>query len=311
MYQIILLPLDGSPLAERALPYATLVARASGAVLVLVRAAQAAHGGAGDGDKRAQQAEAVREAEDYLAAVVGALARQEGQLPVETVVRYGPAAEAILQETRLREAGLVVMATHGRSGLGRWLYGSVADTVLRHATVPILLVPATAVYDWPQDRRPRMLLPLDGSELAAAILAPAGELATTLQATLLLLQVVEPVVSPYSELYGAAPFDPSARLTWAREYLEQMAAALRGRGHTVAIHAEVGPAASTIAAVARQQRADLIAMATHGRSGLARLVLGSVATGVLQLAGRPLLLVRPNAASQPAASASAQGAAHD
>ncbi len=133
----ILVPLDGSALAEAALPKAAELAESSGSKLLLIRAAEA-HTLPGV-DPTEAQIKVVQEAEDYLAQVgdrLGAL----GVKDVETSVWYGPAAYAIVEAARLNKADLIAMTTHGRSGLGRLILGSVAEMVLRGTTIPILLI---------------------------------------------------------------------------------------------------------------------------------------------------------------------------
>jgi nucleotide-binding universal stress UspA family protein len=134
----ILVPLDGSALAESALASAMDLARPSGATLLLVRAAEA-HVLPGV-DRVEAQVDVVREAETYLGRVADGL-RRDG-LRVEPSVWYGPAAAGIVEAARLRGADLIVMTTHGRSGLGRLILGSVAESVLRGTTTPILLLRA-------------------------------------------------------------------------------------------------------------------------------------------------------------------------
>jgi nucleotide-binding universal stress UspA family protein len=135
----ILVPLDGSALAEAALPKALELAEVSGARVLLVRAAQAST--LPVADPTAAQVKVVTEAEAYLAEVQARLTRQ-GRVPVETSVWYGPAAYAIVEAARIRRVDQIVMTTHGRSGLGRLLLGSVAESVLRGTTTPILLLRA-------------------------------------------------------------------------------------------------------------------------------------------------------------------------
>lgn len=132
----VLVPLDGSLLAEAALTEAVEFAR-SGATLVLLRAAEAHT--LPTADPTEAQVAVVREAEEYLAGVEGR-ARKSGAQRVETSVWYGPPAEAIVDAAKFRGVDLIVMSTHGRSGLGRLVLGSVAETVLRATTIPILLL---------------------------------------------------------------------------------------------------------------------------------------------------------------------------
>jgi nucleotide-binding universal stress UspA family protein len=135
----ILVPLDGSALAESAVATAVEMGRPGRATLILVRAAEA-HTFPGT-DPIEAQVDVVREAEDYLAGVTGRL-KQQGLANVETSVWYGPAAAAIVDAARARKADLIVMTTHGRGGLSRLIVGSVAESVLRGTTTPILLLRA-------------------------------------------------------------------------------------------------------------------------------------------------------------------------
>jgi nucleotide-binding universal stress UspA family protein len=296
----ILVPLDGSPLAERALPYALDLARGGRGRVALIRATWA-YTAPGD-DAVAAQRQARLTAEADLSGV--AVRVQAEGIPVDTRVYDAEAADAILRAAEAEHARVIVMSTHGRSGVGRWIYGSVADAVLRRSPVPVLLVPSTCERPWAVNTTPlRVLVPLDGSELAEAAVGPAGELMGPGGATLLLLQAVEPVLPIAADgMSYAHPFDEEAELAAARTYLEGVAAQARAKGWTTEVEAVIGYPASSIAAVAREQAVDVVAMATHGRGGMARLVLGSVATGVLQRAHVPVLVVPP-AAVQPAAAA--------
>jgi nucleotide-binding universal stress UspA family protein len=163
--------------------------------------------------------------------------------------------------------------------------------------VPVLLVPATADHTWPADRPLKVLVPLDGSGwgeealVALEMLLPFGSSG----ADLLLLRVMEPAVYPlYGDGYVYVPFDEEAERAGALAYLGGVAARLAERRCTTRVEVAVGRSAATIANVARDRGVDLIAMATHGRSGLARAVLGSTATATIQRAGVPILLARPS-----------------
>jgi nucleotide-binding universal stress UspA family protein len=135
----ILVPLDGSSLAEAALPKALGLAEVAGARLLLLRAAQAPT--LPGADFMEAQVRVVSEAESYLAQVQERLTCETG-VTVETSVWYGPAADAIVEAARIRKVDQIVMTTHGRSGLGRLLLGSVAESVLRGTTTPILILRA-------------------------------------------------------------------------------------------------------------------------------------------------------------------------
>jgi nucleotide-binding universal stress UspA family protein len=135
----ILVPLDGSTLAEAALSTAREFAERDGSTISLLRAAEGMT--LPGGDTVEAQVTAVREAEEYLAAVVRRL-EGKGIRRIETHVWYGPPATAIVEAAAVQKADLIVMSTHGRSGLGRLVLGSVAESVLRGTTAPILIVRA-------------------------------------------------------------------------------------------------------------------------------------------------------------------------
>jgi nucleotide-binding universal stress UspA family protein len=280
MSSTILVPLDGSVLAEQALSLAGQLGRAAAAGLVLTRVIA--------DDSRQDDADA----QNYLRYAAGRLTYSE--VPVETVVAQGDAATEILRIARQRQAELIVISTHGHSGPGRWLYGSVADEVLRGADIPVVLLPPAALPELADKRPLRILVPLDGSRLAESVFATACVWAQRLEAELILLQVVlwPPYVS--SDAAKLLVLDPDAMVATAEQYLDEVARRYRSETIQVRRRAVLGrPVPSTIARVASEEAVDLVAMATHGRSGLARLVLGSVATGTLQRTDVPMLVVRP------------------
>ncbi len=302
MFNKVLVPLDGSALSARALPFAKRVANAAGARLIVVRA----HLPADDLGLRleypelslAERADMEREAaQAEFQSVIDGL-RKDG-LDVEGHFAEGAAADVIYEQAAATRASLIVMSTHGHGGLGRWLYGSVADEVLRRVPVPVLLVSAVCTQIWAEDQPLRVVVPLDGSDLAAEVLGPARDLAVTLGSELLLLAVVEPIaVYPYQYLEAigdvAEVQDAQARL-----YLDKLVAELRiSGGPAVSTRIVHGDAAAQICSVAREVGAGAIAMATHGRSGMARLLLGSVATRTLHQSSVPVLIYRPVALPQ-------------
>jgi nucleotide-binding universal stress UspA family protein len=292
MYTTILVPLDGSPVAERALLCAQTLAKASGARLLLVRAALLEP--SSDETALSRQARAMTEARNYLDQVVR---RLDLTIAIEIAVLYGEAAEAILTTIRARKVNLIVLSSHGHSGLGRWVIGTVTDRLLRRADIPVLVVPATFGTDWPDSRAFRVLVPLDGSALAEEALGPAVDLARALDAELLLLRVIDPVqaLSVGPSRYLSMALEPSNSLQETQHYLECAAARLRRGGVAVSVHSAIGTPGLIIASAAREQHAQLIAMTPHGAAGPSRLMLGRAATTILQHAGCPVLLVRPSA----------------
>jgi nucleotide-binding universal stress UspA family protein len=227
---------------------------------------------------------------DAVARVTDLVSTLRGQgLDAWMRIYEGPAGQVILDAADQERADVIVMSTHGRGGLGRWLYGSVADEVLRRATRPVGLVSATCDRVWEPGRAFRILVPLDGSDFAELAIEPAAATATALNGELLFLRVVEPT----DEASVLGPPYLQAALDGARGYLDRVAAHPSLAGLTVGLRVEAGDPSTTIAAVARREDADLIVMATHGSGGLLRLTLGSVASDTLHRATTPLLLVRP------------------
>ena len=275
MYSRILVPLDGSALAEAALPRAEALAHLAPSTLYLLRAAPPEEEGT---------------AASYLETVADHL-RARG-LVVETLTVPGDPTEAIVWEAAHRDVDVVVMATHGRGGVGRGLLGSVADQVLHRMALPVLLVRA----DQPAlvGRPRRVLVPLDGSELAEQALVHARAAVGT-QGEILLYQAVAPatpIVEPMTRDSAWAEMWENTQAD-ALRYLEEVATPLRAAGYRVRTAAEHGVPAERIARYARQEQVDLIVVSSHGRSGAARWLLGSVADDLLRHAPAPLLLLRP------------------
>lgn len=294
MYRTILVPLDGSALSERALPVAAALAQSLSAQAVLVRAAKASvFPGV---DPTEAQYQAVEEARTYLSTLAAGL-REQG-VSVETAVPYGDTADAILLESDLRGADLVVMSTHGRSGLGRWIYGSVAEGVLSRSPVPVLLVRPTgeAVTLAAEPDRTSILVPLDGSIFAEAALPHAAALARATSREIVLLQAVELPMASYSSYTGVylTPKTLEDERQRAASYLEEVAQRLRSDGLSVQTVVRQGWPADVIAYQGASQGPRLIVMATHGRTGIRRLLLGSVALEVVRRSPLPVLLVRPS-----------------
>jgi nucleotide-binding universal stress UspA family protein len=183
----ILVPLDGSELAERVLAYATALSIPSAAPVLLVRAVRT-HSLPGT-DEPAAQARALAEAETYLADVAASLRARGFECEWRTV--YRNPAESIVSEAQLHHVRLIAMTTHGRTGPGRWLLGSVAEGVVSQSPVPVLVERA-----WHPIRReplltdaPRLLVPLDGSPFSESAVEPAARLADDIGAELTLLRV--------------------------------------------------------------------------------------------------------------------------
>lgn len=285
----LLVPLDGSALAERALPLAESLAQVHGATLVLVRAAEA-HVPPGV-DPSDQQLAEVQEGQAYLDRVVSRLTLPAER--VELAVPYGKSAEAILLEIQLHHADLVVMSTHGRGGLSRLVLGSVAAAVLESSPVPLLLLKGEGAEP---SSMGHAVIGLDGSPLAQAILPAARALMDPGRAGVTLVRVLEPAPARISGSGegGAKPSD--AEIVGAMDELAASRAELEQAGIKVQTQVSRGRPAPVLLEVARDRHADFIAIATHGTSGLGRLLMGSVAEEVIRTANVPVLVHRPGAA---------------
>jgi nucleotide-binding universal stress UspA family protein len=313
----ILVPLDGSTLAEQVLPYARELALLLGADLRLVQALAdvepdnvyveplvGVYGVAEPPDAYRERMRRVwdglrQRAEGYL--WTRAMELQEPGLPVATEVLVGPPAEVLVEEGRSCHAGLIMMATHGYGGLKRWTLGSVTDKVVHMATTPVFVVRGDGATPAAHTTIKRILVPLDGSEFAEQALPLAIDLASGANAELILLKAIAPAIETM------AAFRPLGRpipqygeilemMHWqARHDLELLADQLRQRGLQVKTAAMNGHAAEVIIDEAALREVDLIVMATHGYSGLKRWALGSVANTVLHTTTTPLVLVRAQA----------------
>jgi nucleotide-binding universal stress UspA family protein len=295
----ILVPLDGSRFAEQALPLAVTVARRTGARLRLVSAHEPRPDLTPGLDAPAVEAHnlEIRSAtQAYLAEVAGRLEPIGGE-PVACEVTDGPAGPSVAAAVTRLHPDLVVMCTHGRGPLSRFWLGSVADHLIRHLSVPLLLVRPPSAGEPPEPAIRRVLVALDLSTESAAMLAVVGPLARALGADLTLLHVVEPIVGIVD---GALPFPIpidsgviDRRKVEAGRKMAELAEGLAGGGTAVETRVVVGVgAATTILDEAASGSHDLIAMTTHGAGGVRRLLVGSVADKVIRATERPVLVLR-------------------
>lgn len=319
MFKRILVPLDGSERAEHALPIAARIARTGGCVVSLLRVIDIKQwygpyvtppdgllppGGwvpLLDTNEQRAEAEAYLSGKAASPALVG--------IETSTLVREESPARVILDEIEEQHADLVVLCSHGRTGVPRWALGSVAEHVARHATVPVLVLRERSPELEPSQLL-RMLVPLDGSARARAAIAPAIDLLVGLSAPApaavrLVMVVPRYVTEEHSMPYGLM-------LEGARTYLTDIAEEVRGEAEgriPMTVTWSVVTAtdfAEGIIEVAENRETtdgvpsaegsgpcDFIAMATHGHTGLARWALGSVVEHVLHGTQLPVLIVRP------------------
>jgi nucleotide-binding universal stress UspA family protein len=300
MYRKILVPLDGSPSAENVLPYARALAKRLALpvdVLEVVDIVEMARGvPAAEGLFINQLAEdEARRSGAYLNAVAQSFA----VAAVHCMVKRGHAADIIVDTVAGDQDTLIAMATHGRSGVNRFLLGSVAEKVLRGAANPLLLVRANeAARTEGEAVLKSVIVPLDGSELAETILPVVEESAKKLQLEVILIRAYAVPYGAYTA--GEGFYDPvnlEGFLARLREetidYLENKTAELKRRGiEKVSYVAKEGLSADEIIKFARATPDNLIAMCSHGYSGVKRWVLGSVTETVVRHSGNPVLVLR-------------------
>ncbi len=312
MFARILIPLDGSPLAEGILPEVAELAKLHGAEVMLLRVALA-HTFPG-ADATEAQVHAVEEAEGYLAQVERRLAAQG--ITVSGAVRYGHAAEEILDHARARHVDLIAMCTHGRTGLLRIMLGSVAEAVLRASPVPVLLLRAKAPERGPVPSqagasvsglaavvRPRpaevavpslrhILCPVDFSPHSDKAMEYAGEMAQRFQADLTVLHVIDLLDITCSHIPNL--FLEELREEMVREAEKVLRRRVRRelrflpRAKTMVV---VGPPFRQINRYAQEHHVDLIVMGTQGLTGLDRLIMGSTAERVVRTAPCPVVSI--------------------
>src|SRR5687768_13493221 len=305
MKEQILVPLDGSGFAEMALPHAIAVAKATSRSLVLLRSVPppVPFGDVGwavaptsNTEMWTGWDEELLNAREYLEEVAARLTAEGLEVHTERL-EGDPAGEIVRYAEEHPRITLIAMSTHGRSGLDRWVFGSVAEKVVQASPVPLLIIRAkdgmvvsqtsdTPIYN-------TIVVPLDGSPFAEQALEQAVPLATSMEARLILVCAV-----PDNLLFGEVltSFDEGTK--WDTEYetraayLQEVKQKFVARGLEVETQMKNGAPQEVILKTSDHAHADLIVMTTHGRGGLPRLWLGSVATGVVRHASQPVLLVR-------------------
>ncbi len=319
MFRHIVIPLDGSPRAEEALPVAARLARASGGQLTLLRVVPPAfeldmHTMPLAKSAKLALEEEIARANDYLAEIASS-EKLEG-INIRTEALSGPAAKTILLFASLQHVDLIVMCSRGVTGLKRWVLGSVAEKVARHSSIPVLVLHE----DGPKLTTPHetpthpvcLLVPLDGSTLAEAALTPAVQLCAALampaRGALHLCQVLRlmPVQEEENEqiarMNEQAIADAKAYLQTITQRLQQGEAASFGLtvSASAIVHTDVAETLIRVAehgegleASEKFDACDAISMATHGGSNLAYWVMGSVTERILHGSKLPLLIVRP------------------
>jgi nucleotide-binding universal stress UspA family protein len=297
-----LVPLDGSHLAESVLPAVEQLARHFQPRVLLLHIMEQHPPATIHGERHLAD---IAEAKEYLGAIAARL-RSSGAA-VETHVHgpgTGDVARSIFEHAQELDANLVILCTHGSSGLRGILFGSIAQQVLQHGTRSVLLIPPAEAERQPAFDLRRVLVPLDGTAAHEPALPAASAMARAFGAELHLLLVI-PTLGTLSDERAVPgllmPQTMRAILDLAEQgavdYLEQVLAQYRAEGLTVTAEVLRGDAVAAVLDLAERFDADLIVMASHGRTGLDALLAGSVAPRVAGRAFRPLLLVRAGEAA--------------
>ncbi|MBI4522240.1 MAG: universal stress protein [Deltaproteobacteria bacterium] len=296
MYKRILLPVDGSRLSEGILPYARSLARTLDIPVELfyvidpetIMPSLVAKYGRYDNVLTAER----EDRRDYLRKLATSFL---ASVAVDCSVDVGKPAEAIIDKAGASSDTVIAMATHGHSGINRWLLGSVAGKVLHAAANDMLLVRPTEETRNAEAALPnRILVPLDGSRLAESAIPHAVELARKLNVELALVRVYGLPTPGYPEGYvpDLGPLWEQVRKE-SQDYLEEKAGQLRKEGlERVSSVVLEGNAAEKIIDLAEERPQNLIVMCTHGRTGVVRWLLGSVTDRVVRHSATPILVIR-------------------
>ncbi len=315
MFKTILVPLDGSTRAEQALPVAARIARNSGGSIVLLRVVTAPIDFAWslmESPTVMQEAidEDIAKAKEYLTSIT-ALAVLDG-ISIKTEVLPGNPALTIFPVAHSSHADLIVMCSHGETGFKRWMLGSVSQKVARHSPIPVLILREGA--GGPTNLHPegtrsvRVMVTVDGSPFAEAALTPAAYLSASLSAPAQGELHIAQVLRIPNFTRGTSP-EVDKVIADTQEYLKrvekqfnegELASLNLSVTSSVSIETDIAGALISLAEDGAEgengeqvERCDVIVMATHGRGGLQRWVLGSVTERVLSATRLPLLIVRP------------------
>ena len=296
VFRHLLVPLDGSQLAEAALPVAATLARRLGACVTLLHVVERGAPGTVHGEPHLTRP---AEAEAYLGQVAQWLAGQSLRADFLVHLNGDDVGGCIAGRAVDIQADLIVLCTHGRSRFRALLFGRVAQQALIQGTTPVLLVPPTGMGRQQPFGCSRLLVPLDGSETAETALPAAAAVARACGAEALLMWVVPTVETVSGEWAVATRLMPTATAALldaeadqATTYLQRVAARLHDEGVAAAAMVARGEPVRMVRDAVAKQAIDLVVMATHGRAGAAAVWEGSVAVRLAAQAACPMLLVR-------------------
>ena len=296
MFKRLLVPLDGSRLAESALPVALFFAEKFGATILLFHAIEQEARGTIHGERHLSDS---AEAEAYLGEIAARLSRPNVPVAAHVhTVQQADVARCIIEHSAEHETDLVVLCAHGRGGWRDMIVGNIAQQVVARGTTPVLFVnPAKARATAFELRK--ILLPLDGTPHHEPALPVAAEIARATGAVVRLISVVPTVSTLSAERAGAGMLLPSTMAEvlelaqrGAVEYLQGVAQRLTEAGLQASAEVARGDIAPAILDAAKRAGAELIVLATHGRTTMGAFWSGSVTPKVLSQSPAPVLLVR-------------------
>ncbi len=297
MFSKLLIPLDGSKNAEKVVPLARVLAETLKLPVELLEVIDVAAVAARLTVDTADNFNSlITKGESVSREQLKEIAANFSGGKVVCSVERGKPADVIIERAALEPGTLIAMATHGRSGVDRWMLGSVAEKVLRGSSNPLVLVRANEEDCGDHGATIKsILVPLDGSELAASVLPTVAEVAKTLDLEVVLCRAYEIDQSAY---YGREEFVPNYEdlleqlKETAEDYLNKTADSLKRAGlDKVSCIAMAGSGAEQIADYSRQHPDAMVIMCTHGRSGVSRWVLGSVTEKVVRHSSDPVLVL--------------------
>ena len=302
MYTDILVPTDGSGFDREAILVALRIAERCAAKVRLVRVASTgAYFGLGASPEAVVATHrAIRAEQDAARTELYALAaecRSISDATVTTDLEQGPIGDVLAGYAKRNNIDLIVISSHGRRGIARLSLGSVTDSLIRRTTIPVLVVKPCPSYLTPAATKDfhHIVVPLDGSALAEQILTRIVPLAKLEEAEITLLHVLTPSEEAHENEHRRSVPWWDKKVAGAKAYLTRRASAVRAQGVLATIDVVVGEfVPASITDYARRVGADLVAIATHGRGGFARMIHGSVADGVTKSAMSSILVFHPD-----------------
>lgn len=290
MYKRLLVPLDGSKLAELALPCAEELAAVFNSEVVLIGVCE---------PEESQYSHMCQLYVGKIAEMVeNRIKKVNSRVIIRPVILDGRPAEGIIDYAEKNDVSLMIMASHGRSGIMSWTLGSVANKVLQRTGTPILLIRAKASHleAGAQGLFSRILVPLDGSDVGEVVLPHVRQLTEKLGAEVILLQVV--AHGQHVHTIGGLDYvrfteqQIESMKAEAKEYLDKVSEGLAGTKGMVRSEVRVGDTAHEIIKFADEANIRLIAISSHGRSGIRQWISGSITHKILHAGNTPVLLVK-------------------